>query len=63
MPTSVIRELVEEQTGTKVPWNERLDVYESFVPDVKAWDVGPDTRGLADLCLVLMNANEFVYVY
>jgi mono/diheme cytochrome c family protein len=63
MPTSVVRELVEEQTGTKIHWHERLDVYEHFVPDVKPCDVGPETRALADLCLVLMNANEFVYVY
>jgi hypothetical protein len=63
MPTAVVRELVEEQTGTKIHWNERLDVYESFVADAKPWDVGPETRALADLCLVLMNANEFVYVY
>ena len=63
MPTSVVRELVEEQTGTKIAWRERLDVYEQFVADAKPWDVGPETRALADLCLVLMNANEFVYVY
>ena len=60
---TVVRELVEEMTGTKVQWRERLDVYEHFVPDVRPWDVGPETRALADLCLVLMNANEFVYVY
>jgi hypothetical protein len=38
-------------------------VYEDFVPDAKPWDVGPGTRALADLCLVLFNANEFAYVY
>jgi hypothetical protein len=63
LPTSAVRELVEEQTGTKIRWRERLDVFENFVPDVKPWDVGPETRALADLCLVLMNANEFVHVY
>jgi hypothetical protein len=63
LPTSAIRELCEEQTGTKIRWRERLDVYELFVPDLKPWDVGPETRALADLCLVLMNANEFAYVY
>jgi hypothetical protein len=62
-PTSVVRELVEEQTGTKIGWHERLDVFEQFVPDAKPWDVSPETRALADLCLVLLNANEFVYVY
>ena len=62
-PTAVVRALVEEMTGTKIRWEERLDVYESFVPDLKPWDVGPETRALADLCLVLLNANEFIYVY
>ena len=31
--------------------------------DFKPADVGPETRALAELCLVLLNANEFVYVY
>jgi mono/diheme cytochrome c family protein len=62
-PKEIERALVEEQTGTKIRWRERLDVFEDFVSDVKPWDVGPETRALADLCLVLLNANEFVYVY
>lgn len=61
-PAKIIRELVEEQTGKKVRWEERLDVYENFVSDLKPWDVGPETRALADFCLVLFNANEFIYV-
>jgi hypothetical protein len=62
-PKEIERALVEEQTGTKIRWRERLDILEDFVPDLKPWDVGPETRALADLCLVLLNANEFVYVY
>jgi hypothetical protein len=62
-PRVIVRELVEEMTGTKVRWEERLDVYENYVQDLKPWDVGPETRALADLCLVLLNANEFLYVY
>ncbi|HEX6984606.1 MAG TPA: DUF1553 domain-containing protein, partial [Planctomycetaceae bacterium] len=62
-PTRIERAMVEEQTGTEIRWSERLDVYEDYVPDVKPWDVGPETRALADLCLVLLNANEFLYVY
>ena len=50
------------ETGTEIRWEERLDVYEDYVPDLKPWDVDPETRALADLCLVLFNANEFVYV-
>jgi hypothetical protein len=45
-------------------WVEDLDIYrDSFVSDKKVWDVSPHTRALADICLVLMNSNEFVYVY
>jgi len=62
-PKEIERALVEEQTGTKIRWRERLDIFEDYVPDLKPWDVGPETRALADLCLVLLNANEFVYVY
>ena len=39
-----------------------LDIYENYVADLKPWDVGPETRALADLCLVLFNASEFLYV-
>lgn len=63
LPTRIERAMVEEQTGTEIRWSERLDVYEDYVPDAKPWDVGPGTRALADLCLVLLNSNEFLYVY
>ncbi|HTK77782.1 MAG TPA: PSD1 and planctomycete cytochrome C domain-containing protein [Gemmataceae bacterium] len=62
-PKEIERALVEEQTGTKIRWRERLDIFENYVPDLKPWDVGAETRALADLCLVLLNSNEFVYVY
>jgi hypothetical protein len=26
-------------------------------------DATPETRGLAEVCLVLLNSNEFAYVY
>jgi hypothetical protein len=29
---------------------------------LKPWDVGAGTRALAELCLVLLNSNEFLYV-
>jgi mono/diheme cytochrome c family protein len=61
-PKKITRGVVEEQTGTEIRWEERLDVYEDYVPDLKPCDVGPETRALADLCLVLFNANEFLYV-
>lgn len=54
--------MVEEMTGEAYSWVEVLDRMADFQPDLKPWDVGPETRALADLCLVLMNTNEFLYV-
>lgn len=63
-PTYVIREMVEEMTGLAFFWVEDLDVYAGdYQADLKPWDVSPEVRALADICLVLFNANEFVYVY
>ena len=62
MPAKVVRQMVAEQTGELFRWEELLDT-KHYVADVKPWDVGPETRAWAELCLVLMNANEFVYVY
>jgi hypothetical protein len=59
----VRREAVEENTGEKFTFEEKLTVYENFVPDLKPADVDASTRALADACLVLFNANEFAYVY
>jgi len=50
-------------TGEPFEYTERLDIYENYTPDLKAWEVGLETRALADLCLVLFNANEFIYIY
>ena len=63
MPTAVVREAVEENTGEKFQFTERLNFYDEFVPDLQPGDVDAETRGLAEVCLVLLNANEFVYVY
>jgi hypothetical protein len=62
-PKQVLREAVEENTGEKFTLVEPLEVYADFVPDLKPADVGPEIRGLAEVCLVLLNSNEFAYVY
>jgi mono/diheme cytochrome c family protein len=62
LPTSVRRHVVEEMTGQDFLWDEPLDVLKDYRRDLKPWDVGPRTRALADLCLVLLNSNEFLYV-
>ena len=58
-----MREAVEENTGEKFTFKEKLAAYQEFVPDLKLIDVEAETRGLAEVCLVLFNANEFAYVY
>ena len=62
-PTEIRRTMFEEMTGESFTYTERLDVYEDYVADLRPTDVDPETRALADLCLVLFNANEFVYLY
>lgn len=62
-PTQITRSLVEEFSGKVFEYEEILPVFENYVSDKKASDVDPDTRALADLCLVLFNSNEFVHVY
>ncbi|MCC9601891.1 PSD1 and planctomycete cytochrome C domain-containing protein [Stieleria sp. JC731] len=62
-PTEVTRSLVEEFTGEPFEFIEKLNVYKDYVPDAKPWTVSAKTRALADLCLLLINSNEFMYVY
>ena len=62
-PTRITRSLVEEFTGDPFEYEEWLPVYEDYEPDARPWEVSPETRALADLCLLLINSNEFAYVY
>ena len=62
-PTQVTRSLVEEFTGEPFEFVEKLNVFEDYVPDAKPWTVNADTRALADICLLLFNSNEFLYIY
>ena len=62
-PTEVVREAVEENTGEKFVFTEKLHAYRDFVADLQPADVDAETRALAEVCLVVLNSNEFVYVY
>jgi hypothetical protein len=62
-PLEVLREAVEENTGEKFSFSERLHANADFVPDLRPADVPLRTRALADVCLALFNAHEFSYVY
>jgi mono/diheme cytochrome c family protein len=59
----VRRDAIEENTGEKFSFNETLHAYAEFVPDLQPADVPAHTRALADVCLALLNSNEFAYVY
>ncbi|MCH8830979.1 MAG: DUF1553 domain-containing protein [Planctomycetes bacterium] len=61
-PTTLKRQMIEELTGETFTWMESLDLMAHYQPDLKPWNVTPETRGLAELCLVLLNSNEFVFV-
>ena len=62
-PTAIPRSLVEELTGQPFEYEEILPVFEDYIRDKKPADVDTNTRALADLCLLLFNSNEFMYVY
>jgi hypothetical protein len=62
-PREVEREAVEENTGEQFIFRETLYANADFVPDLALCDVSPRIRALADVCLALLNSNEFVYVY
>ncbi len=64
-PTEITREMTEEMTGEDFSWVERLDIYAhpKYVPDLQPADVTAEVRALAEVCLVLFNSNEFIYVY
>ncbi len=62
-PREVVREAVEENTGEKFIFREKLHLYDQFTPDLKLADADATTRALADVCLVLFNSNEFAYLY
>ena len=63
LPLQVVRDAVEENTGERFVFQENLYSNANFVADLQPGDVDLRTRALADLCLVMFNANEFLYVY
>jgi hypothetical protein len=61
-PREMEREAVEENTGVKFTFTEVFPSAADYVPDLHPADVGPEIRGLMEVCLVLFNANEFLYL-
>jgi len=62
-PVSVKRTMFEEMTGEPFTYTETLDVYQHYTPDPQPWMASAQIRALADLCLLLLNANAFLYIY
>ena len=62
-PTEVVREAVDENSGEPFSFTEKLFAYEDYIPDPQAHKADIETRALADVCLAVLNANEFIYVY
>lgn len=62
-PLEVRRDAIEENTGEKFSFAEKLHACADFVPDLQPGDVDARTRALADVCLAIFNTNDFAYVY
>jgi hypothetical protein len=58
----LVRAITSELTGNEVKVEEDPDPVK-YEENLQPGEVGPDTRALADLALVLFNSNEFIYVY
>ena len=61
-PDTIRRTVMAEKTGEPYEFDERLPAYTRYQPDVQPADLDAETRGLAQVCLVLFNLNEFAYL-
>jgi hypothetical protein len=58
----VVHLITSELTGEIFRFVQQEDPA-TFEANLHPSEVGPETRALSDLALVLLNSNEFVYVY
>jgi len=61
-PKKIKRTVMAEKTGEPYDFWEFLPAFESYQPDLQRSDTDARTRGLAHVCLVLFNSNEFAYL-
>ena len=61
-PKKIKRTVMAEKTGEPYDFWEFLPSSESYHPDLQRSDTDSRTRGLAHVCLVLFNSNEFAYL-
>jgi hypothetical protein len=53
---------VEEFSGRRFEYREILPKFENYEADLGMHEVSKHCRSLADVCLLLMNTNEFLFV-
>ena len=58
----VKRTVMAEKTGEPYDFFEFMPAYENYVPDLQPGQTDARTRGLAQICLVIFNLNEFAYI-
>jgi mono/diheme cytochrome c family protein len=56
------RTVMAEKTGEPYDFFEFMPAYENYVPDLQPAQTDARTRGLAHVCLVIFNLNEFAYI-
>tara|TARA_R110002096_G_scaffold147671_17_gene307726 strand:+ start:1468 stop:4155 length:2688 start_codon:yes stop_codon:yes gene_type:complete len=61
-PIRIKRTVMAEKTGEPYDFFEEMPAFENYQPDTQPIDVDPKTRGLAQVCLVIFNLNEFAYL-
>jgi hypothetical protein len=61
-PARLVQSMIEELTGDPFEFEEDWDM-SNYEYNLQPTAVSAETRALADLCLVILNSNEFVYVY
>ncbi len=61
-PNKIQRTVMAEKTGEPYTFEEEMPAYARYQPDVQPANLDARTRGLAQVCLVLFNLNEFVYL-
>jgi hypothetical protein len=61
-PDKIQRTVMAEKTGEPYDFEEHMPAYTHYQPDVQPANLEPKTRGLAQVCLVIFNLNEFAYL-
>ncbi len=61
-PDQIMRTVMAEKTGEPYDFIEHMPAYANYQPDLQLGDVDARTRGLAQVCLVIFNLNEFAYL-